>query len=333
MDVEDFVREREPRWQGLEGLLERAEESPESDFGPERLLELVRLYRLSCSDLNQLRSLTANPQLLGRLNQLVGRGYRFVYQHQNVRPGLKAVRRFLLRDVPATFRAEYRWVLSAALALLVGAAVGFGAVVVEPDNARTLIPEEFFAESASDRVHHIEHDKERIDNTEKATALGAFLYTHNIQVAFLCFSLGALTLVFGWVLLFYNGLLLGAVAAQYLLDGVGTFFLAWVGPHGALELPALVFASAAGLRAGSALLLPGEVGRAAAIRTAFPSVWRMLLTSVLLLVFAGLIEGSFSQFSSRAVPYGVKIGFALVLFTSMVAWLFGALPGARRGDA
>ena len=55
MDVEEFVAEREERWHGLETLLERAEDSPESDLGREGLLELVRLYRLSCSDLNRLR--------------------------------------------------------------------------------------------------------------------------------------------------------------------------------------------------------------------------------------------------------------------------------------
>ncbi len=331
MDVEEFVAEREERWHGLETLLERAEDSPESDLGREGLLELVRLYRLSCSDLNRLRSLTANPQLLGRLNQLVGRGYRFLYRHQVARPRLPAIRDFLLRDIPATFRLERRWVLSAALSLAMGAAVGFAAVVVEPADAQVLIPQEFFFKSASDRVADIERNPERVDSTEKATTLGAFLYTHNIQVAFLTFSLGALTLVLGWLMLFYNGLLLGAVAAQYLLDGVGTFFLAWVGPHGALELPALVFAAAAGLRAGGALLLPGEEGRAVALRAAFPSVWRMLLTSALLLVLAGLIEGSFSQFSSRAVPYGVKIAFAAVLFASMLGWLFGRVSGAPRG--
>lgn len=328
MDVEQFVAEREQRWSSLEELLEVAEDSPAFELGRERLLELVRLYRLSCTDLNRLRSLTANPQLLDRLNQLVGRGYRFVYS-QAGRPRFGALREFFLRDVPATFQKEKRWVLSAALSLALGALVGFAAMAVEPEDAPGLIPSAFYAESASDRVHRIEREPERIDNAEKATTFGAFLYTHNIQVAFLCFSLGALTLVLGWVLLFYNGLLLGAVAAQYALDGVGTFFLAWVGPHGALELPALVFASAAGLRAGSALLLPGEAGRACAVREAFPSVWRMLVTSAVLLVFAGLIEGSFSQFSSRAVPYGLKIAFAAVLFLAMLGWLFGRQGGAR----
>lgn len=332
MDVEKFVAEREQRWESLDELLQRAEDSPPWELGRERLLELVRLYRLACSDLNRLRSLTANPQLLDRLNQLVGRGYRFVYS-QARRPRLGALRQFFLRDVPATFRLERRWVLSAALSLTLGAVVGFAAVVVEPQDARILIPRQFFAESASERVRHIEHAPERVNSTEKATAFGAFLYTHNIQVAFLCFSLGALTLFLGWLLLFYNGLLLGAVAAQYLVEGVGTFFLAWVGPHGALELPALVFAAAAGLRAGSALLLPGEAGRASAIRAAFPSVWRILLTSVFLLVLAGLIEGSFSQFSSQAVPYGLKIGFAALLFLAMLGWLFGRLPGAPKRRA
>lgn len=332
MDIEQFVAERVQRWRSLEALLDRAEESPESELGRERLLEMVRLYRLSCSDLNRLRSLTANPQLLGRLNQLVGRGYRFVYRHQPGRPRLLALRQFFLRDVPATFRKEQRFVLAAALILLAGVAAGFAAVVVEPETARVLVPPAFFSESASDRVSHIEHDPERINTTEAATAFGAFLYTHNIQVAFLTFSLGALTLLLGALMLFYNGLLLGAVAAQYLVDGVGTFFVAWVGPHGALELPALVFASAAGLRLGMALLLPGEEGRATALRAAFPSVWRMLLTTAVLLVFAGLIEGSFSQFSSRTVPYGVKIGFALLLFGAVVGWLFRPLPSVRRAS-
>ena len=330
-DIERFVAEREPSWRSLELWLERAEQSSERQLGREGVLEVVRLYRLACTDLNRLRSLTANPQLLGRLNQLVGRGYRFVYRHRAARPRWAVLKRFFLQDVPATFRLERRWVASATLALLAGAAVGFSVVALEPQSARVLIPVQFFAQSPSERVRHIEGEPERIGSAEQSTALGAFLYTHNIQVAFLCFSLGALTLVLGWVLLFYNGLLLGAVAAQYLVDGVGTFFLAWVGPHGVLELPALVFASAAGLRAGTALLLPGEEGRASAVRAACPSVWRMLVTSAVLLVFAGLIEGSFSQFSARTVPYGLKIAFAGVLFLAMAAWLFGRRSAVPRG--
>ena len=132
----------------------------------------------------------------------------------------------------------------------------------------------------------------------------------------------ALTFVGALAMLFYNGVLLGAVAAQYLIDGAGTFFVAWVGPHGALEIPSIVFAGAAGLVAGRALLFPGDEGRPAALRASFPAVLRMLCACAILLVFAGLIEGSFSQMSARAVPHAVKIAVACVLFAAMNAWLF-----------
>ncbi|HET8646110.1 MAG TPA: stage II sporulation protein M, partial [Vicinamibacteria bacterium] len=173
-----------------------------------------------------------------------------------------------------------------------------------------------------ERVEKIEKGEERIDTLEKALSFGASLYTHNIQVSFAAFALGALTIAGGLLLLFYNGVILGAVAGMYFLDGVTTFFFAWVGPHGSLEIPAIVFGGAAGLRAGRALLAPGVRTQGAALREAFPSVWRMMLATALVLVLAGLIEGSFSQFSARTFPYALKIGVAAVLLLALLSWLF-----------
>jgi uncharacterized membrane protein SpoIIM required for sporulation len=321
IDLERFVAERSPRWKRLESLLDEAQGMPESALGRARLHELLLLYRSACADLNQARALTANPQLLGTVNQLVGRAYRFIYQRRRGAAPIQW-KRFFLRDIPATFRREERWVRRATIALALGAVVGFTAVIRDPAQARALLPDEFFTRSPAERVEKIESGDERIDNLRKATEFGAFLYTHNIQVSFLTFALGALTFAGALLMLFYNGVLLGAVAAQYLLDGAGTFFVAWVGPHGALEIPSIVFAGAAGLIAGRALLFPGDQGRPAALRASFPAVFRMLCACAILLVFAGLIEGSFSQLSARAVPYAIKIAVACALFAAMNAWLF-----------
>ena len=97
-------------------------------------------------------------------------------------------------------------------------------------------------------------------------------------------------------------MILGAVAAMYMLDGVPLFFFAWVGPHGALELPSIVFGGAGGLIAGRALLMPGDLSRAASLRRVLPAVWRIMIGTALTLVLAGLIEGSFSQFSAKTIP-------------------------------
>jgi len=226
IEIERFIEERSPRWKRLGALLDSAQDE---ELGRDRLQELLLLYRSACADLNQARALTANAVLLANVNQL----YRG-------RPATHVdAKRFLLEDVPATFRREARWVRVAVLALVAGAAVGTAAVLVDPAGTEALIPAQMFTESPRQRVEQIESGKERIDSVSKATEFGAFLYTHNIQVSFLTFALGALTFVGGIVMLFYNGVLLGAVGARYLLDGAGTFFVAWVGPHGALELPSI----------------------------------------------------------------------------------------------
>ena len=331
MDVERFVRERRRRWSRFEALLRDVERLPDQEMGARRLLELVRLYRQTCSDLNEARSGTANAQLLGRLNSLAGRGYRIVYRRSHGRRLLGEARRFLAVGAPAAFRREKGAVLSAAAAFLLGAVVGFGAVFASPENGERLVPPEFHTESPRDRVERIERSEERVDSLDEASAFSAFLFSHNIRVSFLAFSLGALTLVGGAWILFYNGAILGAVSAAYVLDGVSLFFVAWVGPHGALELPAIVFGGAAGLCLGRALLLPGPLSVGASLRRVLPSVWRMLLATVLMLVVAGFVEGSFSQMSAKTVPYSLKITVAGLLFGGLLFWLFGRRLGPDGG--
>lgn len=330
MEIEAFLKERRPRWDRLERILDRVEESDDGALDPRSVQELVLLYRQACSDLNHARSLTADAALLDRLNLLTGRGYRYVYRDTR-RAGLwTSMARLFLDEIPAAFRKEAGAVGTAAGAMLLGALFGFAAVSSNRAWAQDLVPGMFMTESPKDRVEQLEKNAERIGSVGEAATFGASLFTHNIQVSFLAFSLGAVSIVGGYWILFYNGVILGAVAAQYWLDGVTTFFMAWVGPHGALELPAIVFAGAAGIRAGRALLLPGTRTVSASLREAFPSLRRMLLASAAILVLAGLIEGSFSQFTKQTVAYGLKIAVAVALFVLLLAYLYLPRRGAAR---
>ncbi len=319
MNIERFLAERRDVWTQLDVLLKRAEDV---ELSREEMHELVELYRRTCSDLNRARSYTANPEILGPLNQLTGRAYRFIYRAAHETPIWATFVKLVTREIPAAFRKERGAVLVAASALIAGMLFGALAILIDPSNGRRLVPPAFFSESPQQRVEKIERDAERIDDLGKAMYFGASLYTHNIKVAFLAFSLGGLTIVLGLVILFYNGVILGAVATMYVLDDVSVFFFAWVGPHGALELPAIIFGGAAGLVAGRALLMPGDLSRGASLRRVLPSVWRMMIGAALTLVLAGLIEGSFSQFSAKTIPYPLKISVAELLFTGLISYLF-----------
>ena len=321
-DIDAFIRARSQRWQELEERLEKLPNSSLRNHGREQLLRILHLYRLTSSDLNQARGFTANPELLERLNQLVGRAYRIIYQAAPARTTRRGILQFFTREAPAACRRQARWVAIAACTMLLGVLAGLVLVLVRPSNGELLIPQAFFSESPADRVARIEDSHERIDTVSKAAQFGSFLYTHNIQVSFLVFALGAATLVGGLALMFSNGLILGALAGMYLIDGVGTFFIAWVGPHGALELPSIIIAGGAGMCLGRAVLVPGEIGRSQAVRLIIGDVVKMLFTACTVLVFAGLIEGSISQFSAKSVPYGLKIAISAVLFGGLLAWLF-----------
>ncbi|HEX7153637.1 MAG TPA: stage II sporulation protein M [Thermoanaerobaculia bacterium] len=319
MNVESFITKRTPVWKELEALVNRAEVTK---LSRDETHELVELYRRACSDLNRARSYTANPEVLGYLNQLTGRAYRFIYAAAHETPIAAAFGNLVTREIPSAFRRERNAVLLAAAAFLLGALFGALAVIADTANARRLIPAQFFSESPRERVEKIENGKERIQNVEESLVFGASLYTHNIRVSFLAFTLGALTIVGGLWILFYNGVILGAVATMYVIDGVTVFFIAWVGPHGALELPAIIFGGAAGIVAGRAILMPGTLTRGSALRRVLPSVWRMLIGTMLILFLAGLIEGGFSQFSAKSVPYAIKISMAGLLFAGLMIYLF-----------
>ena len=47
-------------------------------------------------------------------------------------------------------------------------------------------------------------------------------------------------------MLFYNGVILGAVAVDYVRAGETKFLLGWLMPHGVIEIPAILIAGQAG---------------------------------------------------------------------------------------
>ncbi len=192
-ELDRLLLEGRPRWRRLGELLDLAASAPDHSLGPEILRDIVRHYRLATADLARARVATADPEVIGPLNALVGRGYRFVYgarRHEGVGGGggafaavamLKKFFRFLGRDVPQAYRRSTRAVAIATLVFVAGALVGFAAVAIRPALAEELIPGMFFTESPRERVANIERDPERIANVQDAAAFGAELYTHNIR--------------------------------------------------------------------------------------------------------------------------------------------------------
>jgi uncharacterized membrane protein SpoIIM required for sporulation len=148
------------------------------------------------------------------------------------------------------------------------------------------------------------------------------LMTHNTKVAIFTLALGLTWGIGTLTLLFYNGVILGAVALDYVMAGETTFLLGWLLPHGAIEIPAILLAGQSGLVLAGALI---GWGKPLSLRMRFRKISADLVTLILgialMLTWAGIVEAFFSQYHEPVLPYGVKIGFGVLELALLVLFL------------
>jgi len=105
------------------------------------------------------------------------------------------------------------------------------------------------------------------------------------------------------MLLFYNGVILGALCFDYIRAGESAFLAGWLLPHGAIEIPAVLHAGQAGfLLAGALIGWRTRENRSARLRRIGPDLIGLIAGAGVLLVWAGLVEAFFSQYHEPMFP-------------------------------
>jgi uncharacterized membrane protein SpoIIM required for sporulation len=325
MDVERFIRQREAQWRRLDGLLTHVETRGFRSLSAAGAEDLFNLYRLASSDLNLMQTRGGNPALLEYLEGLVARAYSAMAVPRRYRI-FSAWWQILRHDFPAIMRREYAAFLLAAACLIFGATFGYLTMAMTGERyADVIIPPDHQSEQfrPAERVRmERQAGGTRMQGAGHAGVFSTFLFTHNIRVSILAFALG-FTFGLGTVIvLFYNGVMLGALAAYYWLDGVLVFFVAWIGPHGSIELPCIFFAATAGLMLARAQMSRSRGSLRMQLRRMRPDLVAILVGTASLLVVAGVIEGTISQIHEPAISSGFKIMVAALLFTGLVVYLF-----------
>ncbi len=307
LDFNRFAEISRPRWRKLEEHLARREAEPAYRGSLDEVEEVHSLYLHACSDLARVAPLAAESDLKRYLEWLVSRAYRQIYPS---RPGqVFSARRWFMRSLPQTFRRHIGafW-LSLAITLL---GVLFGALAIgsDPEAKSVLLPFDHLQSSPRERVA-TERSSQGRHLAGGKSRFSAQLITNNTRVAFLSFALG-MTAGFGTaIVLFYNGVILGAVVVDYVSGGETLFLLGWLLPHGVIEIPALIVAGQAGLVLGFALIGWGNrTPRGQRLREVGPDLATLAGTVALMLIWAGVVEAFFSQYHEPVMPYAVKIGF------------------------
>jgi uncharacterized membrane protein SpoIIM required for sporulation len=310
VSTDRFIKERKNSWQRLEDLLTLLDRASLRRLRREEVRELGRIYRRTASDLAIARAESRDPRLINYLNSLVIRAHGRIYRADA--QGGKKIRNFFAREFPRTFRRTWRYTALSFTVFFVSCLIGFLGTKYDPEFSEIVgVPAAFRELKIETRTHWWERINEQ-NQVESSKIM-----TNNVQVTIYTFAFGALFGIGTLFYLAYNGAVNAAVLALTYQAGFGNDLVTFMIGHGVVELSCIFIAGGAGLLIGSALLMPGDLSRADALKSRGMEAIRLMIGVAVLLVLAGIIEGFISPAPiNPAIKYGIGslTGVALYMY-------------------
>ena len=308
MNLERFVSRGQPAWTKLEGAIVAASGRPER-LGPAGVRELGSLYRAAAADLALARRRWPGDPLTTKLEDLVSRARPLVYATE---PGREGVITFLATTYWRRIAERPRLLFLAWLLLLGPAVLAAVWALNDPGGAIGLVPQ--------GGRQALPRPGEFGLSGEQQAALASGIFTNNIRVTFLAFAGGIAAGLGTAFVLIYNGSYIGAAVGLAFGAGNGRYLVEFVMAHGVLELSCIAVASAAGMRMGAALVVPGRDSRSNALVREARNAVAIILGTAPWLVLAGLVEGFISP-AGIGLPGVTGVGVSLgVVYWGLVLW-------------
>lgn len=317
-DSRRFRAAREGEWRRLEEILTTAESRSVKALMDDELLALPILYRGALSSLSVARETSLDLELITYLEGLCARAYFFVYGVRTSAGSRLAA--FFARDWPLAVQSLWRETLVSLAITLIGALAGYLLVVNDPEwYASFVSPDLAAGRDFSASAEFLRNTLYDSPGEGGLSFFATFLFTHNSQIAIMCFALGFAFGVPTLMLLIQNGAMLGAILALYVSRGLGLEMGGWLIIHGSTEMFAIILAGAAGFRIGWSVVFPGEETRLDAATAAGRTSALAMAGVVAMLACAGLLEGIGRQV---VISDLVRYAIGLIMLTLWLAYFY-----------
>ena len=319
MNLATWLTQRRPDWLHLEDLLNLVEANGLGSLDDRQAEDFARLYRRTASDLNQAKTYISGGKTVGYLNDLVARCYTVI--HARTRFHWRGFLYRLVWDYPPLVRRYWRHLLLSMAVFLFGMMFGFVASYWDGPIARPLL--------LPQGMSMIQPGQENpLQSAGGLSGFSGFLFTNNTRVCLLVCALGLTWGIGTTLLMWYNGLMAGALMAVFLEAGEGTAFATGILPHGVLEIPAIWLGGAAGYVLAEAMIRARpwprreELGRAGRY-----ALW-LVGGCFPLMAVAALLEAGVARAPDWYLDSGVKLAIAAIFGSLFLGYVL--LVGWRR---
>lgn len=315
MTSDHFIKTHLPIWERLEYLTQKAQNKGLRALTEKELHELTRLYPSVAVDVARAKLYRVDAITQNKINAIAIASHGVLYRRKQ-RKYFRVLKSFFITDYPAIFRENIVYVLLSVIIFAMGMSGAYISTRLQPANAYVFVPGQLDL-TGDDEVSSADIS-ERFRQMDRPP-LAAGVITNNVTVAINTFAFGITAGIGTAFLLFYNAMMLGGFVAHFVNHQLAYAFFSFILPHGALEIFAILIASAAGFKVGFSFAMPGGLKRLAALRIAAKGAVLLVLGTIPMFIIAGLIEG----FITPSYIHGTwKIVLGIGVWGSTLVYLF-----------
>ncbi len=281
-----FINRNRDRWQNFEARVSKPQQ-----FQPD---ELADHYVQLIDDLSYARTFYPESSVVQYLNQLSGKAYQLIYQNKKEKSN--RLQTFWTKELPLElFRARQDFFLSLVI-FVVSMLIGSASALNNSDFLRLILGD-----------HYVNMTLNNIEQGDPLAVYGSIdevymflkITSNNLMVSFVVFLFGLLTPVGTALLLFRNGVMVGAFQAFFYQHSLFTVSSLGIYLHGTLELSALVLAGGAGIILGKSMLFPGTLPRKTSFIRGVRRGTKIMLGLIPFFIVAGFIESFITRYYDK----------------------------------
>lgn len=304
-----FIRQNLDKWRGYETTVESTLSTPD---------ELADAYIDITSDLAFSQTHYPKSRITLYLNNLASAIHQRIYR--NKRERWSRIVTFWTREMPQIMWHARKELCVSFLIFVVSALVGALSQWLDPDFSRLILGNSY-----------VDMTLQNIENGTPMAVYGSGsegtmffgITINNIMVSFRAFASGLLTSFATGLLLFCNGVMIGAFQTFFAQHGLlwDSFLAVWL--HGTIEISAIIVAGAAGIAMGNGWLFPGTYGRLYSFRRGAMKGLKIVIGTVPLFCVAGFIE----SFLTRHTEFPDAFRLTVILLSAIfIVYYYIVLP-------
>lgn len=305
-----FIRKNRTKWQDIEEMLNK-----HNTADPD---QLAHYFIELNDDLSYAQTWFPQSSNTQYLNQLAARTHHNIYKNKN--ESKSRLVSFWKYELPELYYKHRKQILISFL--IFSLSMGIGALSAAHDDTFVrLIMGDAYVNKTLENIE--KGDPMAIYKSQPGSLMFLGITTNNIRVSFYAFAAGVLFSFGTGMILFQNGVMLGAFQYFFYQKGLLATSALTIWIHGTLEISAIIIAGAAGLTMGNSILFPGTLPRMASFKKGARSGIKMVTGLVPVFIAAGFLESYITRQTDW--PDLIKI---MIIGTSaaFILWYFIIFP-------